>query len=89
MNNENNAAESGKVIPINPKRENISRPSCALSDAEKNAERVEWMTPLLTGDDSNQTAERVMLLGMALLAGKNGLSAIDHAIETSKGKRKC
>jgi hypothetical protein len=56
----------------------------AIAALRRDAERMDWCLPLLTGGENAETNARTMALVMALLRNLDGREAIDAAIAASQ-----
>ena len=46
----------------------------------KDAERLDWLLPVVTGSDSAIANKRTIILAQCLMSGKDGVEAVDAAI---------
>ena len=47
-------------------------------------QRLDWLMPVISGDDNQLATQRTIALGLMLLNGLEGRAAIDKAMETAK-----
>ena len=60
----------------------------ALAAARADAERLEFVLPMLCGTDNPEADARTIAVGQALMSGLDGRAAIDHARAAMKGDEK-
>ena len=47
-------------------------------------QRLDWLMPVVSGEDGQVATQRTIALGLMLLSGLEGRAAIDKAMETTK-----
>jgi len=61
-------------------QETVTALQAEIVALRKDAERLDWLLPVVTGSDSAIANKRTIILAQCLMSGKDGVEAVDAAI---------
>lgn len=64
--------------------EHITKITAPEAEVTTDSQRVDWLLPVITGEESFTANQRTTILGACLMAGLDGRMAIDRAMEMTK-----